>query len=296
LQIPIHIWPLLCLLPLPACAVDFATLCADRSAIERVYYNHRLGTKPPFEEALPRATLEALVRQDLNKETALKNAYGITITQAQLDAEVQRINTTTHAPETLAEIKAALGNDPERFARALAKPILVERELRQRFENDDALHASIRRECEKARNELLAAKTNGASRGQLLAIMKQAHSNQVSELVWQLGPPPEEKTATPGAEELEIRKRFGADAQILGSPHAMPDKERKIYFADLPAELQNVLRVQLRHAGDISAVIETPGGFLLYLAKDKKPDTLAVATLSLGKSSYEAWVSRWSDK
>src|ERR1700720_3637806 len=37
-------------LALPTMADDFSALCADRAAIERVYYQHRLGTKPPFEE------------------------------------------------------------------------------------------------------------------------------------------------------------------------------------------------------------------------------------------------------
>src|ERR1039457_2979241 len=58
-----------------ALAADLASLCADRAAIERVYYNHRLGEKPPFEQVLPPATLENLVRQDLRKEAALKQAY-----------------------------------------------------------------------------------------------------------------------------------------------------------------------------------------------------------------------------
>jgi hypothetical protein len=49
--------------------------------------------------------------------------------------------------------------------------------------------------------------------------------------------------------------------------------------------------VQLRQPGDVSAVIETPAGFLLYVCKDKTPDTLRVATLSLPKRSYEEWLS-----
>jgi len=58
-----------------ALAGDFASLCADRAAIERVYYNHRLGEKPPFEQALPVTILENLVREDLHKEAALQKAY-----------------------------------------------------------------------------------------------------------------------------------------------------------------------------------------------------------------------------
>src|ERR1039457_7178218 len=86
-------------LAVPAWSEDFATLCADRAAIERVYYQHRLGEKPPFEQVLPPATLENLVRQDLCKEAALKRAYGIEVMPGMLDVEVRRIDTTTRAPE-----------------------------------------------------------------------------------------------------------------------------------------------------------------------------------------------------
>ncbi|HEX4644913.1 MAG TPA: hypothetical protein VH598_04830, partial [Verrucomicrobiae bacterium] len=47
-------------------------LMADRAAVERVYYNHRLGDKPAFEQALPREALEKLVRGDQRKESALR--------------------------------------------------------------------------------------------------------------------------------------------------------------------------------------------------------------------------------
>ena len=76
------------------------------------------------------------------KEAVLRKVYGVAITPALLDAEVQRINTTTRAPDMLAEIKAALGNDPAKFAQAFAKPFLVERLLREKFDNDEALHAA----------------------------------------------------------------------------------------------------------------------------------------------------------
>ncbi len=305
---------------LPAVAgEDFAARLNDRAAIERVYYNHRLGTKPPFEETLPRATLENLVRLDLTKEAALQKACGVTLAPAQLAAEVQRINTTTRAPEILADIKAALGHDDEKFANAFAKPILVERELRQRFDNDDALHAPQRREMERVREQLLNTRssrgnealtekseignrkseidqsllTSAATNGlveKLLAVLKQGHSNEVSEAAWQLGARPEETPAAPTADEIEIKKRFGANAQIISPPHAGLDQEHKIYFQDLPAELQKVLRAQLRQAGDVSAVIETPGGFLLYVAKEKTDAVLSVASLSLPKRSYEQWL------
>lgn len=151
-------WLLLLLIGCAAAlADDLAALVRGRAAIERVYYNHRLGQKPPFEQATPPALIERLVREDLRKEAALRQVYGVVITPALLDAELQRINTTTRAPEMLAEIKAALGNDPARFAQAFAKPFLVERLLRDKFDNDEALHAPQRREAERVRARLLAA-------------------------------------------------------------------------------------------------------------------------------------------
>ena len=283
----------LALLLLPLCSLaladDFASLRADRAAIERIYYNHRLGEKPPFEQALPPATLENLVRQDLRKAATLKRAYDIAVTPAMLNAEVQRINTTTRAPEMLAEIKAALGNDTNRFARAMAKPILVERRLREKFDNDDALHAPQRRQVEQTRNELLAAKTNSADCEKLLALLKRNHSNAVTETTWQLAARPAETNAS-SADEIEIKKRFGPDAQILSSPRAT-EQERKFYFEDLAGEMQRVLRAQLLRAGDVSAVIEMPGGFLLYVAQVKTDSVLSVAGLSLPKRSYEQWLA-----
>ncbi|MDB6108395.1 MAG: hypothetical protein JWR69_145 [Pedosphaera sp.] len=273
-----------------AMAGDLSRLCADRTAIERVYYNHRLGDKPPFEQTMPPARLEQLVQQDQHKEAMLKSAYGIEISTAQLAAEVNRINTTTQAPAILAEIKAALGDDPSRFSEILAKPILVERELRQRFDNDDALHAPRRQTVETVRAQLLAARHNGAAVTNLIALLRQAHSNEVSETIWQLGARPAETNA-PDADLLEAQKRFGPNAQILSSPH-LEGKDQKFYFADLPGELQNVLRVQLRQPGDVSAVIETPGGFLLYVAKEKTGTVLSVAGLSLPKRSYEEWLEK----
>jgi hypothetical protein len=59
----------------------------------------------------------------------------------------------------------------------------------------------------------------------------------------------------------------------------------------LPIELQRVLRLQLRQPGDVSAVIEAPDGFLLFVAKETTNTALTVACLSLPKRSYEQWLS-----
>jgi hypothetical protein len=301
----------------PAGAEDLTALVNARTAIERVYYIHRLGQKPPFEQVSPPALIERLVKDDLRKEAALKQVYGVEITPAVLDTEVQRINTTTRAPEMLVEIKAALGNDPAKFASVFAKPNLVERLLREKFDNDDALHAVQRRQAEQVREKLLSQDPNPGGRAspraqtfpenrarrdarpperaatknrvaQLVAILKTNAVGQFSETTWQLGARPVEANA-PAADELAAKQRFGPNAQVISSPHR--EKERQFYFEDLPSELQRVLRVQLRQPGDVSAVIETPGGFLLYVAKEKTDTALTAACLSIPKRNYEQWLS-----
>jgi hypothetical protein len=278
--------------PAPAPAEGLAPLVQQRTAIERVYYNHRLGQKPPFEQVSPPSLIERLVKEDMRKEAALKQAFGVEITPTSIEAEVHRINSTTRAPEMLAEIKAALGNDTVKFASAFVRPILVEQLLRDKFENDDTLHATQRREAERVREQLLVARGSRGNTNKsvenLVSMLGAGHSNAVTETTWQLGHRPAE-TNTPSGEELEIKQRFGPSAEIISSPQR--DKDRKFYFADLPTELQRVLRAQLRQPGDVSAVIETSDGFLLYVAKEKTDTAFTTDCLSVPKRNYEQWLS-----
>jgi hypothetical protein len=244
-------------------AASFEERVADRAAIERVYHSHRMGATESFEQALPAAELRRLVAHDDDRESALRSRYGVTITAAQIAAEVARIETTTRSPETLAEIKAALRHDPTRFAEAFAKPLLVERELRARFQNDDAIHVAIRRECESARTHLLAAKNSGVTATGLVVQLKQSHSNAVMQAEWSLAVQPESSPAPQPARQL---------------------------FADLPEPLRKVLSVQLRTAGDVSAVIETPENFLLFVATERTEAKLSAAYLSLPKPDCDTWL------
>lgn len=68
--------------------------------------------------------------------------------------------------------------------------------------------------------------------------------------------------------------------------------EHKFCFEELPAELQKVLRVQLQKPSDVSAVVEVPNAFLLFVAKDKTAASLSAASLSIPKRSYEQWPAK----
>ncbi|HSH09296.1 MAG TPA: hypothetical protein VK995_02840, partial [Oceanipulchritudo sp.] len=249
-------------------------LILDRAAVERVYYEHRTGSKQPFEEVMPDELLAKLVDKDLHKEAVLQKRYGITITEEQVMEEVQRINASTRAPEVLAEIKAALDNDPVRFGRIVAKPILVDKELRRRFENDPQLHAEKRKEAGIAREAGLAAKGKPIEE-QVKAI--HMGNGQVYDVIWLMTARPEsELPSIPDPviqpEETHVNASGGrysiqataSIAQVLSSPGIPEGNENSdAYFEDLHPELQHVLDVQLQNPGDVSAVIERPGGFQL---------------------------------
>lgn len=270
-------------------ASDFTARYADRTAIECVYHQHRIGEKPPFEQAIPRTTLERIVRGDQHKETALKTVYGVDITPAMLQAEVKRINTTTRAPEMLDEIKAALGLDTNRFARAFAKPFLVDRLLRERFAQDDQLHATERRQVEQTRAILLTGKASNTNVPALQSLLKERHAAAVREITWRLGPRPAEPSDSPTAAELEARKQFGPNARVISNP-ANRKADPNCYFSDLPGELQEVLRAQLKAEGDVSAIIEMPDSFALYLASERTAEKLVVSTVLIAKRGFEQWL------
>ncbi len=267
-------------------ADDFAQQCADRAAIERVYHLHRLATKETFEQVMPRGQIEQLVRHDQRKQNVLDKLYGVKVTSAMIAAEVRRIQTTTRAPEVLAEIQTALGNDAERFALTMAQPIVVERALRQCFENDDRLHAAERGKAESARSSLL----NGQS------------VKGMREVTWLLSARPTQDAPTPPAitTPTTVNAKSGAYtveataqlAQVIASPDHAEFSDKKLYFEDLDPELQKVLRAQLKKAGDVSAVIETPGGFLIFQAKETSTETLKVSSLTIPKRSYEEWLAQ----
>lgn len=284
-------------------ADDFTELCVGRMAVERVYHEHRLGQKMPFEQVSPPALIERLVREDLHKEAVLRTIYGVEISPGQLDAEVQRIDATTRAPEILAEIKEALGNETGKLARVFAKPVLVERLLRERFENDETLHAPQRRIAREMRGRLLGVKEG--SPAARLGILKECKDGEVQDPVtWELtprpagdapaapttptAPPPARNQASSGIYSIESTAQI---AQVLSSPErGREDMERKFHIEDLPAKLREVLLIQLQKTGDVSAVIETPGAFQIYLSKERTPSQLGTALFTVRKRSYEEWL------
>ena len=120
--------------------LSFEQRVASLEAIERVRYAHQLGAKLSFEQAVPRSLLETKVRNSLKQSAALERFWGITITADDLAAEVRRMVTDTRMPERLAEVVAALGDDPMLVQECLARPVVADRLARQAFALDERIH------------------------------------------------------------------------------------------------------------------------------------------------------------
>ena len=133
--------------------------------------------------------------------------------------------------------------------------------------------------------------------------MKESTGGTVSEVKWQLGPRSAEAQSpdpkSPDETPLLVKARsdqYSLDATATFAQRSSPaeplsDPADKAWFEDLSPELRNVLRAQLQRPGDVSAVIETPNGFLLFVANDKTDKSLSAAVLSVSKISFEQWLS-----
>jgi N-acetylneuraminic acid mutarotase len=112
---------------------------AARRAVERVYWTHRLWpednaqAKPRLESILPDAAVRARVEDAWRKSRALDTLWSRPLTDAALQAELDRMAASTRAPEVLQEIFDVLGNDPGRIVDAIVRPVLADRLVREAY-------------------------------------------------------------------------------------------------------------------------------------------------------------------
>jgi len=273
--------------------------------MERVYHQHRIGADKPFEETMPVSLIQQLVEKDLKKQQILDRVYGISITESQIEAEMQRIDVSTRAPDMLQEIKGALGNDPVRFADTVVRPILVEKILRNKYDNDDARHAATRKTCESIRQNLITAKSEGLNKQK--ALLEQA-GYPSSTTKWIMQKPVAEEAENPPPEQLVIPVkgtssggRYSVEstvqmAQALTGPmNVEPGRRDEFYFEDLHPDLQEVLDIQLQNPGDVSAVIERPTRFHLYILSNRTAGAMEAISLTVEKHSYDQWLEEQPD-
>lgn len=129
---------------------------AAQQAIEEVYWRHRIwpqdnpDPKPPRASVISDEAIRHKVEEVQRKSSALELWWKRGIEGDQLRAEVERMVRDTQDPTTLRELFAALNDDPVLIAEALARPLLVERQLRNWFAFDARFHEETRQVAEAA--------------------------------------------------------------------------------------------------------------------------------------------------
>ena len=125
---------------------------ACQRAIDNVYWRHRsqAGGTPrlAFEQAVPASVSRRKAEDVVRKSVALAQWWDTTLTPAQLQAELDRMAAGSQSPAVLAELFAALGQDPQRAAECLARPALAERLIQTYFAKDERFHGAARRQAQ----------------------------------------------------------------------------------------------------------------------------------------------------
>ncbi|ANM29626.1 hypothetical protein ABI59_08610 [Acidobacteria bacterium Mor1] len=117
-----------------------------RRALGQVYWDNRewpetnAGAKPAYRDAVSDAELLAQWQAVEARRDLLQRRWGIEITPSMLQRELNRIAASTRDAARLTELFDALGNDPQRIAKHIALPVLVERLAEKNFESDGSIH------------------------------------------------------------------------------------------------------------------------------------------------------------
>src|SRR5437016_5082637 len=143
--------------------LTFAERVAYQSAIEDVYWRHRIwpkdrsDPKPSLDKVMSQAQIEKKVEDYLRDSQALEDYWQRPITPEQLQAEMERMASHTKQPGVLHELFAALGNDPFVIAECLARPVLAERLLTNFYAHDQERLDSWRARAESQMPNVMAA-------------------------------------------------------------------------------------------------------------------------------------------
>jgi len=230
--------------------LSFEDRVKAQTAIERVYYSHQVGATKPFDEAVPKAVIEAKVRKYLEQSAALQRFWKTPVTDQSLQRELERMAAGTRMPERLQELYAALGNDAFLVKECLARATLVDRLTHNFYAFDPTMHAKERAQAEELHRQLVSGELSAAAENP---------SRTVTELVVA------EVTEPPTLATLPMPQRVAAD-------------EFKTRRAELP-----------RSAGDVSAVEETEQAFTISVVLSETAASVRVARYAIPKIRLDDW-------
>jgi hypothetical protein len=272
-------------------ALSFAERVEAQRAIEGVYWRHRIwpavnpGPKPALEAVVSEEALRAAVARYLKLSNALDVVWGQPVTGRQLQAELNRMASSTRSPQVLRELFEALGNDPRRIAETLVRPKLVERLARDWYAWDARFHGALRERAEAA-----LAETAGGGADAL-----RDRGAEYREVRWVRGPGPGEPDAAPSRDDSEDLIRIpvseeeweglvGRLSEQVAVEQPFDDMRWEDVRPSTVGERCAALRVGVR-----GALREEDDRFEVTEVFDKGEGELTVAVAIWPKVSFEAW-------
>ncbi|MFN7971747.1 MAG: hypothetical protein U0166_05290 [Acidobacteriota bacterium] len=247
---------------IPMRALTLEERVAATEAIERIFEARRIwpsdntNPRPSFESRFPRSLIEARVRDDLRKGSALDAVWHRPITTAQLQAEMDRIVAQTRDVATLEAIFRALGDDPVLVAECLVRPVLTDRLLSDWYASDRSLHAGVRARAERAQGELSRETFASYPEGVL------------SDLLYATG------------DDLDV-----ANVEDCGAPDRIDVTEKEL----------RIVAAEMGPADGSVRLLEREDCFQLLMVASATPSELSVLIRTFPKESRSIWWDRVGD-
>ena len=269
-----------------------------QKATEEVYWNYRIWpkenkrSKPPFEQSMNYDILKAKVEDILKKTNALEINWNKIITGEQLQAEMVRMARHTKKPEILKDLWKALDNDPHLIAECLARPYLVEKNIRDSYSYDERIHGEL-----KQRAQADLAKFPIADQ------MKQM-SGSYLEVEWtrepgHKGSKGQEDKRTMGKGEIQSIKMNKEEwekaiAKLIQdfnniSPERSDSNELTTYHLQAASSHLQHATLDEVSVGKLSPLKEDENRFYAVAVLYKDPNRIRIAIMAWEKQSFDSW-------
>ncbi|MBI1746852.1 MAG: hypothetical protein HYR55_09735 [Acidobacteria bacterium] len=250
-------------------------------AIEEINWRFRIWPKenpqpkPALEDVLPLSAIRAKVEEDLRQTQALEVYWKRPVTEAQLQAEMDRMARSTQQPERLRALWAALDDDPFLIAECLARPALVNRLLRSWYAGDSRWHGELR---QQAQGEL-------ARYGRVQDIRKL--SGAYEEVEWVRKEDAGTATAV-GSVALDAAA-WKEQQQALGRVLAKPPAAEREHGALASARRVEGDPATAGPVGVISGLQEREEGYYVLAVLEQAEGRMRVATVTWLKRPFADW-------
>jgi hypothetical protein len=248
---------------------DLARRIRAQAALEEVYWRHRVwpetnvSAKPPLREVLSEEVLRTKALDPLRKSAALETLWNRPITAAALQSEINRMVRSSHRPDMLRELFAALDDNPTLIAECLARPLVADRLVRRWYAWDQRMHETARLRAESARLRTDSVEDLVRTGGTLDEYRVARAEDGVSD------PPPGTRSLDAQAWR-SVLSRLAADLGESSSGSDLPD-------------------ARMLPRGRLSPLREDEDRFYVAVVLESEANSLKVAEVAWPKRSFDDW-------